>query len=194
MERFRHIRSNVSREPDVLLLGDSIFQLWRQEQLEALFRGATVVNLGIVGARLQNLLWLLEKIDISHAKTVILMIGTNNLAALDKPCAILAGTQLVIERIYKRLSPSNVVVVGISPRGPGFMFHNLERTEINRSVSQLSKGYSRLAFVSIDDQITCHFSVPCQNYLRDNVHLSPQGLTLLGSILCESVPSLPCER
>ena len=73
---------------DVLLLGDSIVELWPQPGL-----GPRSFNFGLRGARTQQSIWLMQALagkNIRPRSTVIL-VGTNNLASQDLPCAIAAG-------------------------------------------------------------------------------------------------------
>ncbi len=74
--------------PDLLLIGDSLAEGWDNSSLPAL----KLVNLGVGGDKVQNVLWRLDSADWSTMRpsTVLIMLGTNNLAD-DPPCAVVAG-------------------------------------------------------------------------------------------------------
>ena len=106
LRRNDEIARTAASRFDVVLLGDSITQLWPADVLARTFPGRMVLNLGVGRDRVQNVLWRLEADDLSRVnpREVYILAGTNNLS-VDKPCAIVAGLATVIQT-ERRLWPA----------------------------------------------------------------------------------------
>ncbi len=77
------------------------------------------VNLGISGDQTQHVLWRLENGNIEgiSPKLAMLMIGTNNANAKQKPEDIVAGVKAIVEKLRDKLPQTKVLLLGIFPRG-----------------------------------------------------------------------------
>ena len=79
------------------------------------------LNLGIVGERTENLLWRLDHgtLDGLSPKVVVLNIGMNNVAGMDKTgvtiASIAQGIQLSVRNIRARVPAAHVVLVKLMP-------------------------------------------------------------------------------
>ncbi len=107
---------------DVLFLGDSISAFFPVAGADAWDRAiaplGSVVDFGIEGDRTQFVLWrvLHGELDGSNARVVVLMIGTNNLAAAT-PDSVAGGIAAIVGAIRARLPDAVVVLNAILPRG-----------------------------------------------------------------------------
>lgn len=169
---------------DVVLLGDSITQLWPEALTRETF-GSKILNLGVGSDRTQNVLWRLE--DERYARlsprTVFLMIGTNNLGSEDKPCAIVNGTQKIIEHIDALWHQPLLIVAGILPRGQKSSFRDSDRVIVNSGVKEsLLKRGRAIVVDKADVTLRCDKDY-CSNFMPDMVHLAPQGYAALGSAI-----------
>jgi platelet-activating factor acetylhydrolase IB subunit beta/gamma len=169
---------------DTILIGDSIFADWPQPDLDRLFAGRSVYNYSIGGDRTQNTLWRLDepRLRTIEPQEVILLIGTNNLMANDKSCAIVAGISSIIRRVDELWRKPKVIVVDILPRGPSWSFKNLERRQVNDAVHRIIQSRGHAKTINADEIITCGRSTVCGTYRSDRVHLTPEGYAVLGKL------------
>ncbi|KQP61767.1 hypothetical protein ASG40_03665 [Methylobacterium sp. Leaf399] len=169
-----------AQDGDVVLLGDSLTQLWPAASVAETF-GAKVLNLGVGSDRTQNVLWRLQ--DARYAtlspRTVFLMIGTNNLGYLDKVCAIREGVRQIVERIDALWRKPRLVVVGILPRGKKSAFRDADRIGFNRELENLLTRRGNA--VMVDDTALRCADDHCPTFAPDMVHLTPEGYAVLGA-------------
>jgi platelet-activating factor acetylhydrolase IB subunit beta/gamma len=172
---FMQRHSVVSKDVDLILLGDSLAEGWDNK----MFRPMSVVNLGVGGDKTQNVLWRLASPEWSKLRptNVVIILGTNNLGAHDRPCAVIAGLEKVIERVKLIWPSTKVVFLEITPRGAAFLEYNSDRVEINSAIRNLAG----IKTINVDDQITCGRQTvgQCPNYETDNLHFSALGYELI---------------
>ena len=107
---------------DILFLGDSITHAWEVEgekSWQQHFAHLQVCNLGYAGDRTEHLLWRIQQGEIANleAKTVVLLIGTNNAGhRLDSPQDIAAGVEAILTELKQRLPHSKIILMAIFPR------------------------------------------------------------------------------
>ena len=116
---------------DLLLLGDSITQHWGGDVVDhgptraawsSHFGHRSMINAGIGGDRIENVLWRIEHGTLASAtpRVIVLLIGVNNtpLMASGVPAQSVAeGIRLAVLRIRELCPKSHVVVVQILPFG-----------------------------------------------------------------------------
>jgi len=170
------------QDADVVLLGDSLTQLWPDASAQEVF-GGKILNLGVGSDRTQNVLWRLqdERYAQLSPRLVFLMIGTNNLGYGDKTCAIRKGIESIVERIDTLWRKPLLVVVGILPRGKKTSFRDGERKDANREVKELlMKRGDAVMVENADTALRCDED-QCPTFTPDMVHLAPQGYAALGA-------------
>lgn len=166
------IKGNV----DLMLIGDSLAEGWDDSSLPT----AKLVNLGVGGDKVQNVLWRLDSADWSTIRpgTVLLMLGTNNLAD-DPPCAAVAGLRKVVERVKSIWPMAQIVFMDIAPRGKEFRDYNARRLNVNRGMDKLPG----IKTINVDEELTCHWNKQmvgaCPNYLPGNLHFAPAGYAII---------------
>jgi lysophospholipase L1-like esterase len=116
------------REPEIVMLGDSITHFWGGEpaggrrtgarEWDRFFAGRSVVNLGYGWDRTENVLWRIThgEFDDVHPKVVVVMIGTNNIE-LNTPDEIAAGVKEICAELHRRSPSTRILLLGIFPRG-----------------------------------------------------------------------------
>jgi lysophospholipase L1-like esterase len=163
----------VRRDVDLVLVGDSIAQAWDTK----MFLPRQVVNLGVGADKTQHVLWRLKfkKWSILRPKNVLVLLGTNNLSALDKPCAIYAGLAKVLKKVGSIWPSAKIGFLEILPRGPQFLEFNALRVEVNNDVRRISG----VKTINVDDEITCGWKEGCPNYAADTLHLTENGYHVL---------------
>jgi lysophospholipase L1-like esterase len=117
-----------TRQPEIVMLGDSITHFWGGEPVggrrtgadvwDRFFAGRRVVNLGYGWDRTENVLWRLthgEFEDVSP-KVVVVLIGTNNID-LNTPDEIAAGITAICVELHRRAPAARILLLSIFPRG-----------------------------------------------------------------------------
>ncbi|SEQ53711.1 Lysophospholipase L1 [Devosia sp. YR412] len=196
----------ITESADVVLLGDSILNRWPGDQVQRLFPGATILNLGIEGDTVQNLLWRLSNSriqDVRPPQTAVVMIGINNLLDGVSACAVAAGTEAVLKNIRMKWPSTEILHLEVLPSGPGFMRRYSDLQNLNKEVSTFVAGMSNARSFVADASLTCGppaapnpvgrhlpfwpFLSNCKNFLPDNLHPSPEGYRVLTSILLSAM-------
>jgi platelet-activating factor acetylhydrolase IB subunit beta/gamma len=167
------LHSVVSTDVDLILLGDSLAESWDTR----MFQPMSVVNLGVAGDKIQNVLWRLASPEWSKLKpsSIFIMLGTNNLRA--KPCAVIDGLTKVVERVKSIWPSTKAVFLEITPRGQGFFEYNSDRVEINAAM----RNVPGIKTINVDDEITCGWQSAgeCASYKTDNLHFSAAGYEII---------------
>lgn len=172
---------------DVVLLGDSITQLWPADVLARTFPGRTVLNLGVGRDRVQNVLWRLEADDLSRVdpREVYVLAGTNNLS-VDKPCAIVAGLAKVLQTVRRLWPAAQTSLIGLLPRGPIGDAVDAERRKTDSLLHAAFGSGGKVGY--LDPEPAFEYRPDrkaCGLYVGDLVHLSHAGYEALGGLLRE---------
>jgi lysophospholipase L1-like esterase len=157
---------------DIVLLGDSLAELWNAKMLEP----NRVLNLGVGGDDTEHVLWRLSAPELNNLKprNVLIILGTNNLGNA-KACAISAGLKQVFERVAALWDSTKITFLEIPPRGVGFVYMNNDRMEVNNSV----RHFFGVKTINVDGSITCGWKQPCANYGVDNLHFTEAGYRII---------------
>lgn len=108
---------------DLLFVGDSITDWWRQEQRglpvwNQYFAPLRAANFGIAGDTTQGVLWRMQNGELEgfKAKLIVLMLGTNNINR-NANDDIAEGLRAIINEFRTRQPQAKVLLLGIFPRG-----------------------------------------------------------------------------
>ncbi len=162
--------------PSVAFYGDSITQgLQLNPGFKAAFGGSE--NFGIGGDTNENLLYRLRdgEANFSGSKpdTAVLLIGTNNIGS-QKPDKIAAGILANAKELSNRLPGTEIVVMGILPRG--YSANDSLRHQVNAVNDILRRqlnGVAGVKFVDIGPQLLDrNGNMSGGIFNRDNVHLT----------------------
>ncbi|WP_051228690.1 GDSL-type esterase/lipase family protein [Pleomorphomonas oryzae] len=180
---------------DVVMLGDSLLAGWSTD-LPAAFPATAIYDFAVGGDRVPNVLWRLEKTDLSHLRpeAAVLLIGTNDLAGGTPACAVTIGIENIVGRLRSLWPEARIFVLTIPPRGADFHVLDAGRLEVNRGIGALADRIDGVHAVSIDDDaFTCGQygkrpsadgqRLSCDNYVEDNLHFSTKGYVELARIL-----------
>jgi pimeloyl-ACP methyl ester carboxylesterase len=174
--RHLYLTQTVPESPvDLVILGDSLAQYWS----EGLWKPRTVFNLGVAADKTQHVLWRMQAPELVNLKpkVVLIIVGTNNLAAGDTPAGIAAGIGAVMLRARQLWPMARIVTFETPPCGPGYSFNASQREEANALLRRLGET------INVDQEITCGFSELCPNYHPDRIHFSDEGYDLLTRIV-----------
>lgn len=166
----------------VLFLGDSITQQWGtvgKQVFADVWQPRGVLNCGIGGDRVQNVLWRLDHGLLAalaaddDLRGVVLMIGTNNSNGDECTAAdIAAGIVEVVQRLRRGLPQARVLLLSILPRG--------ERPNAQRDKCAEASRRAAAALAG-DDMVVCRDLGPlfvgadgviAKDVMPDFLHLS----------------------
>lgn len=183
MMNHTRLMRTIPASADVLIIGDSISAGVRLELAQTLYPGMSIWNAGIGGDKIQQVLWRMQLLGGRlKPRYVLIILGTNNVGAGDKPCAIAVGMAAVFRRIDELWSKPNVIYVAMPPRKPESM------EEPRRQANALIRTYARpgRAIVDADALATCR---DC--YEPDGLHLTPEGYRQVFEIVRRATGVMP---
>jgi lysophospholipase L1-like esterase len=181
---------------DVLFVGDSITDWWRQPQRglpvwEKTFAPLKAANFGIAGDTTQGVLWRMQNGELEgfDARLIILMLGTNNINR-NEPADIAAGDAAIVEEFKKRQPNAKILILGVFPRGPAAdnAFRPKIR-EINEHLSKLADG-RRVHYLDIGDKfLQPDGSLPAE-VMPDGLHPNLRGYEIWAEAIMPKVREL----
>ena len=187
-QHFEQMRQMPTGPIDLMLIGDSLVWGWDPSAWGKEAEGRAMWGMGIVGDRVQNVLWRLQGDALKKIapRNVLLLIGTNNLGAVDKPCAIITGFEAIVHRMRELWSDFHLYVVLIPPRGKNWSEMEVERRIVNQELSQRAT-FENWAIIDADKALTCDFTQPCENYRSDLLHLTSSGYRELSRMVAQAL-------
>jgi lysophospholipase L1-like esterase len=145
-ERHRAFVARAARGGiDVLFLGDSITDAFptvgRDAWRHAIAELGTAEDFGIPGDRTAWLLWRVRngELDGSHARAVVLMIGTNDLPSAT-PSDVARGVSAIVGTVRAKLPRAVVVLNAILPRGGPDDPLRVKVAAVNARIASLADG------------------------------------------------------
>ena len=131
--------------PQVILIGDSITEFYNKEVWDKNYGPYDGCRYGFSGENTENILAHIANgvLDGINPKVAILLIGTNNLGHNkdEKPEWVAAGIKAIVESIHQKLPKTQVLVMGIFPRGRVAADPLRARVaKVNAILSQLDDG------------------------------------------------------
>ena len=165
---------------DVLLVGDSITIQWGASWEKA-FPNRKAVNIGIGGDKTQNVLWRLDHggVDGLRPKTVVLMIGNNNMFFTPEtgvPAAA-RGIRTCAANLREKFPEARLIVVKILPcHSPKDRFYQ-DIVATNAELDQLSLEQDpKIRVLDLTkDFLNADGTIRAELYLPDKIHLSLAG-------------------
>ncbi|XP_075215737.1 platelet-activating factor acetylhydrolase alpha [Lycorma delicatula] len=172
----RHILETKEREPEVVLIGDSIIHhLQYRPVWSELFEPLHCLNFGISGDSTQHVLWRINngELDNVQPKVVVVLVGTNNVKESTEHVA--EGIIEIVKTIRGLLPDCYVVVVDLLPRGQ----HPNDLRERNKTVNKIVRtkvqGWPRVEVVAADKGLVQPDGTISHLDLPDYLHLSDSG-------------------
>lgn len=189
---------------DVLFLGDSITDRWRNDnggqavwQAEMAPLGAA--NYGIGGDRTQHVLWRLEhgELDGISPRVVVLLIGTNNtgferdgVTVRNPPAETAAGVALIVRTLRAKVPDARILLLGVFPRGerPDHP-QRLQVAEINRLIAPLHEG-KHVFFYDFGARFLGADGTIAKSVMPDFLHPGPAGYAIWADAIREPLRAL----
>jgi lysophospholipase L1-like esterase len=135
-------------QTDVYFLGDSIVRRWGATDYPDLlanwkknFHGWNAGNFGWGADRTQHVLWRIQngELDNVKPKVVVLLAGTNNVAAGESVADVARGIGAIVATIREKAPQATVIVTGILPRFDRAPLAPVIG-EVNTAVAKLADG------------------------------------------------------
>jgi lysophospholipase L1-like esterase len=179
LERINQAVNNISYS--VLFLGDSLTEGWDPVLWERSLAPRSVLNAGIAGDFTDHILWRLEHGNLAGPplKAVILLIGTNDLAAHRSPELTADGIRAILVLLRERLPRARILLLGLLPREQ-FPDAPLRRavTETNRLIRDCADG-EYIVYVEIGDALLDSDGRLSVAVSPDWLHFNESGYALL---------------
>lgn len=172
----RHVLETKEREPDVVLIGDSIIHhLQYRTVWHELFEPLHCLNFGISGDSTQHVLWRIHngELDNIQPKVVVILVGTNNVN--DSPEDTAEGIIEIVKTVRGRLPDCHIVIVDLLPRGQ-HENHLRERNKaVNKIVRAQVQGWPRVETVAADKGLVQPDGTISHLDMLDYLHLTDNG-------------------
>jgi lysophospholipase L1-like esterase len=183
---------------DVLFMGDSITDFWRNETgpnagkpvLDKYFGNLKVANFGIAGDTTQGVLYRLQHGEGQgfSPKAVMLMIGTNNTGRNTGP-EIAEGIGAVVLELQKDFPKAKILLLGIFPRSTAKDPVRTTLAEINTIISKLHDG-DRVHYLDIGAKFLDAEKSISKEIMSDALHPSPKGYEIWAEAVKEPLANL----
>jgi lysophospholipase L1-like esterase len=180
---------------DVLFLGDSITQAWENQGKEVWkkrYEPLHAANFGIGGDRTQHVLWRIKEgheLDGIQPKTVVLMIGTNNMSS-NSVDQIADGVTAIVKELRTQLPQAKVLVLGIFPRAarPSDKVRDKIK-EVNEKISELDDGKD-VRYLDIGAKFLESDGTLSKEIMHDYLHLTAKGYEIWGEAIQASLDKM----
>ena len=183
---------------DVLFMGDSITDFWRNEEgnyagkpvLDKYFGNLKIANFGIAGDTTQGVLYRLQHGEGQgfSPQAVMLMIGTNNTRS-NTAAEIAEGIGAIVLEMEKDFPEAKILLLGIFPRStPG---DPVRKTiaEINDIISRLHDG-NRVYYLDIGAKFLDAGGNISKEIMTDALHPSTKGYEIWAEAVKEPLEKL----
>ena len=186
LERLERINQAVKNTPhSVLFLGDSLTEGWDPTLWERSLAPRGVLNAGISGDFTDHILWRLEHGNLAGPPptAVILLIGTNDLAAHRSPELTADGIRANLVLLRERLPEARILLLGLLPREQ-YPDAPLRRAaaQVNNLVRDCADG-EHILYAEIGDVLLDSDGRLSEALSPDWLHFSGHGYALLAASL-----------
>jgi lysophospholipase L1-like esterase len=171
---------------DILFLGDSITEGWRDRGLTVwnkYYAPRHAANFGIGGDRTEHILWRMDhgELDGINPKVIVLLIGTNNTgkdSETRKPNntnpEIIAGVRAVVGELRAKLPDSKILLLAIFPRETLDDPQRAQVALINTVLAKLDNG-KMVKYLDIGSKFLEADGTLPRKIMPDLLHPSQQG-------------------
>lgn len=161
-ERHETILSRLDQDPELVLIGNSIFHSLDNEDRQAVWQRhldpLQTVNMGISGDRTENLLWRIENgtLDNIQPRVALLLIGTNNTDGnhylnISTAEELAGGIWKTCEEVRAKLPLTQILLMGILPYGYKPNHRNNINLATNRLIAAFPKRDSNIHYIDISE-------------------------------------------
>jgi len=140
----------LDRQPELVLIGDSMTARWPQELLDEHFGAYHPVKLGVGGDGVQNVAWRLQRTSLEAVpvKTIVLLIGAANLFNGFTPEEIAGGIEKLVKTMEAKAPEAKILLLGVLPMRVSADPHNENVKRLNAEIQALADG-KRVFFLDV---------------------------------------------
>ena len=191
----------VAKQGDsqVLFMGDSITDFWRNEQppayagkpvFDKYFGNMKVANFGIAGDTTQGVLYRLQHGEGQgfNPKAIMLMIGTNN-TMRNTAAEIAEGVGAVVLELQKDFPQAKILLLGIFPRSTPKDPVRATLAEINSIISKLHDG-KNVFYLDIGSKFLDADGNISKEIMSDLLHPTTKGYEIWAEAVKEPLANL----
>lgn len=183
---------------DVLFMGDSITDFWRNESgpfvgrpvFDRYFGEMKVANFGIAGDTTQGVLYRLQNGEGQgyQPKAIMLMIGTNN-TGRNSAAEIAEGIGAVILEMRKNFPDARILLLGVFPRSRANDPVRSTIAEINQKIAKLDDG-RHVHYLDIGGKfLDADGNIP-NEIMSDGLHPGTKGYEIWAEAVKEPLANL----
>jgi lysophospholipase L1-like esterase len=187
----RRIETLRARDPEAILLGDSLIAGWPEEDWRQVLP-AGAVNFGAGGDTSGNLLWRVRQAFAPGMRLheALLLVGTNDVAT-ERPEAIAGMIATIVVTVERAAPDVCMTVVGLLPRRDGRADLEAKIAAVNRRLATLASSRVRVVDAYAMLRASCPGAGPCDLY-KDKIHLAPAGYDRLTAFVAQAQQAHPC--
>lgn len=166
----------AARAHEILFLGSSTIQNW---PLAASFPDLNVVNRGIGGTQMSDLVHFLPRLTKAHCPRIIVLYeGDNDLAAGKSPEQVVADFREAIRWLHCEFPAARLIVIAIKP-SPS-RWHLFDKVQIaNAGIENLICRDSCARFINMQSPMLGAEGKPREDlFVEDRLHLNAAGYAL----------------
>ena len=189
LSRHRLVEQYKGKTVDVVMLRDSIIHFWARFHRASrgrLIEGRHVLNLGYGGDKTQHVIWRIAhgELDGYTAKTVVVMIGTNNNSS-DKtdPANVAEGVKRIVELVREKQPQAKVILHPIFPRGvsAASKYHAAARAR-NETTNEILRDFAekdgKLEWIGFNAEFLAADGWVPKTLMADEIHPTDAGYEL----------------
>ena len=186
LDRLEKINQAVENTPhSMLLLGDSLIEGWSPAVWESSLAPRRALNAGVSGDYTENVLWRLKHGNVAGVppKVVVLLIGTNDLAAGRSPDLTADGIRANLEFLRQRLPQTRILLLALLPREESPMAPlRLAVSRVNGLIRNCGDG-EHIFYADIGDVLLDGSGRLTRDLSPDHLHFSARAYALIASRL-----------
>lgn len=201
MERHQIIISKLAKDPELILIGNSIFHSLdnenRQEVWEKYLDQYRAVNMGFSGDRTENVIWRLQNGSLKKIspKVAVILIGTNNTDGnhylnVSTPEELAEGIWKICEIVEEQLPDTKILIMGILPYGYKPNHRNNINKATNNLVSEFPEKNDKIHYADIGHVYVDSEGKVIKELMPDYLHPNPAGHLLMFEALEKDIAKL----
>jgi platelet-activating factor acetylhydrolase IB subunit beta/gamma len=161
----------------IALVGDSLAAQW---PADLSLRAGPIVNLGVGGDRVQDVIWRVTTYPLGGPPpaAVILIAGVNNVPG-EAPPLIVSRLGELAALVRTQAPDCRLVVVGVPPRGPALAASAADIAAVNAGLAERAPVMGFRLLCVNDAVMAAGGQQGAQRYFRDRSHFSRAGYQLL---------------